>query len=251
MTILLTAGLTFIAIFPAIWVDPINTVTKIFMDGIEGKGFVDGPHASLLQNKFLYYYEILFIKSLASTFILGVVSILLVIKEKNKLLKSIFFVFSTYIIYYFAVMSIPSKEMTRYTAVALPFFVFMASYSIYKFFEILKWNKIYISIFLLLVVGYYAMTYYVYYPNFSTYHTDLVGGMPGYAKMRKPYNDGEYYLQVAQYLNTQDSPRESVIISKSDNKDASFRFAYLGTTHTAIPKNLKYKNLYYVVDYEK
>lgn len=251
ITILLTAGLTFLVIFPAMWVDPINTFTKIFTDGIESKGFVDGPHASILQNKFSYYYEILFIKSLGSTFIFGLISILLIIKEKNSLIKTIHFIFLAYIIYYFGIMSIPSKEMTRYTAVAFPFFVFLSSYSLYKIFEFLKWNKIYVGLVSVMLIAYYALTYFVYYPSFSTYHSDLIGGMPGYAKIRKPYNDGEYYLQVAQYLNSLDDPRSSVLVTKSDNKDASSRFAYLGTSYTNLPSNARYKHLYYAVDFDE
>lgn len=73
--------------------------------------------------------------------------------------------------------------------------------------------------------------------------------MPGYAKIRKPYNDGEYYLQVAQFLNSLDDPRSSVLVTKSDNKDASSRFAYLGTSYTNLPSNAKYKHLYYAVDF--
>jgi len=243
---------TIFFVFPAMWVNPILAIQNIFTSGIEGKGFIDGPHQSILDNRFLYYYEILFIKSLGLTIILTMISLVLINKEKNQKLKTVFYTFGFYIVYYFLVMSIPSKQMTRYVTIAMPFLLFLSTYAFYKIIQTIKQQK-YLYTLLAFLVIYYAVTLYCIFPNFSTYHTDLLGGMNGYAKMKKPLNDGEFYLQAAEFLNNYagNDVRNSIMISKSDNKDASFRFAFLGQTHTQITKDKKFARVFYAIDYDE
>lgn len=240
-------------LMPLMWIDPVNTIKKIFELGVEGKGFTDGPHASILQYKVTYYFELFFVKSLGLTFISFVVGIPLFLKEKNRTYKYVLSVAMVYVFYYFLVMSIPSKQMTRYTSLVYPFAILVSSYSIYRLFEWVNKYK-YGQKFLILIIGlYYLVSLQMFYPNFSAFHTDLLGWMPGYSKIRKPYNDGEFYLQVAQYINSDENinPRETVLVVTEGNKDVSASFGFLGTTYSGEikEKDKKYSHLFYATDY--
>lgn len=251
---ILTFGfcVTSIIIFPAMWIDPINTINKILVLGVEQKGFVDGRHNSFLNNKYSYYYEILFIKSLGLTFVFFLLSFRYIKLKNNGAISLISKVFIAFIIYYFVIMSIPSKQMTRYVTIAFPFVSFLAGYSIYNFISSFK-NKYLKLISVVLLVIYYFINLAIYFPNFSAFHTDILAGTSGFARYKKPFNDGEYYLQVAQYINSKhgNEAKNINLVTYSDNKDASFRFAFLGKSYTNTPNNISNSLLYYAVDYDE
>lgn len=257
-----TSILSFIAIaiifiiFPAMWVDAITTINKIFTTGIEDRAFVDAPHGTILGHKFTYYYEVLFVKSAGLTIISFFISIFVIVKNKIYKKYPILLFSALYFVYYCSVMSIPSKEMTRYSSVVYPYILMVSSYGIFLFFNNPR-IKQYIKILaIVLLTTYYSLITYVIYPNFSSFHSELIGGYTGYSNFRKPYNDGEHYLQVGQYINKigGKDAYEYALITGEANKDISVKLGFLGQTYSGdIPSDVKakkrFKKIYHVTDY--
>jgi len=253
LVLILTSIASLFILFPYMFLDPIGVIGRIFSEGVEDKGFIDGAHPSILQFKVTYYFEIFFVKSLGITFITFLTSLYLVFKEKDRNYKFILITLLTYVFYYFLMMSVPSKQMTRYMSVAYPFIIFVSSYSIYRLY-LWTLTKKYLTWLLLGALSIYFLTItYMMYPVYSAYHTELLGGMRGYSEIRKPYNDGEYYLQVAEYLNSYPGikPHETVLIITEGNKDASAKFGFNGTTYSGkiSEPDKKYSSLFYATDF--
>jgi|694.fasta_scaffold02523_14 hypothetical protein len=243
--------LTFLILFPAAWFNPIGIFSKMRESGIDNIAFKDGPHRSILQNKYLYYYEIFFIKSLGLTFISLFAGLWLIFRKKvqNNNLKNLLLWAGLYILYYCFVLSFPSKQMTRYTLLMYPFALLISSYAIYTLFNYLNKKWFYAAI---LIGLYYVLILQSIYPVFSTFHSDLIGEYPGYAKIGTIYNDGEHYLQVGQYLNTvggMDAYNYALVLP-SANKDMSVGNAFVGHTFVKnIRGDKKFKYVYIAPDY--
>ena len=248
--ILSTSISTFIVLFPSMWVEPINTLKKIYSLGLEHTGFYDGKHRSIIDNKFTYYYEIFITKTTALTIISLLGSFYFIRKEKSKITKSILVVAILYIIYYITIMSFPSKEMMRYILVVYPFAILLSSYFIYNIFKISsKTVKIFLTIFIFI---YFTAWAWILYPDFSTIHSDLLGGYTGYSHINKLYNDGEHYLQIARYMNNtyKDKAYDYAIVVTADNRDVSVQQGFLGNAaykDSLIKKD--YAKLFYTVEY--
>ncbi|TXI35451.1 MAG: hypothetical protein E6Q58_00235 [Niabella sp.] len=245
----LTSILIFYLITPSMWANPIKRIMTMDEQGLENIAFVDGPHRSILKNKALYYYEILFVKTLGLSFIALISSIYLIIKEKNKQFKSIYLFLMLYVVFYFAVMSIPSKQMTRYLTIVYPFILFGTAYTLSFVYERLTRNLRAVSVALIAI--YYSIITYMIYPAFSSFTTELIGGYPGYARLSAIYNDGEHYMQVGQYLN-QTGGKDAynyALILPTGNKDVSVP-GFLGTPFTnKVRGDKKFQSVFVAVDY--
>ncbi len=253
--ILLTSFvLTIFVFFPAMWVNPVGTVQNIFISGVEEKGFTDGPHPSILKSQYTYYYEILFIKSAGLTIISIIVSGIFIVRRKLFKSVPVLTLAVSYFFYYFTIMSIPSKQMTRYTSIVYPFIIMISSFGIYLLLRHFRKNKAILFSIIGAIALYYAVIFFSIYPNYSSFHSDLLGGYNGYSKIRKPYNDGEHYLQVGQYLNQigkKDAYDYALIVTEG-NKDISVKLGFLGQTYAGkIPSeiNKKFKKIFYATDY--
>lgn len=243
--------ITFIVLFPAAWFDPVGIFSRIRESGIDNIAFKDGPHRSILKNKYLYYYEIFFVKSLGLTFISLLISLWIIFKKKihSDNLKSLMFWAGLYILYNCFVLSFPSKQMTRYTLLIYPFALLFSSYTLYSLFEYLKKKWKYAAV----IIGlYYVLVLQSIYPVFSTFHSDLIGEYPGYSRIGTIYNDGEHYLQVGQYLNDiggKDAYNYALVLP-SANKDMSVGNAFVGHTFVKnIQGDKKFKYVYIAPDY--
>ena len=250
LIVLFVSFLTFFLFFPAMWVRPFWVVQDIINSGVKDTAFGDKRGFSFTKSPYLYYYEMLFIRSTGLIIISFVASLFLVFKEKSKPLKELLFLLLLYVIYYNFVMSFPSKLKDRYITNVLPFFVGFSSYALYKLYVYLSKKKTALYFYRFFLVFYLGMTFYVYYPNFSAYHTDLLGGYAGYSKLAKIRNRGEFYLQVSQYLNKRDGSKayEKAVVSPRGESDRSFK-GYLGTVFTSESFIKKGSASYYVADY--
>lgn len=255
LTFILIIVATFILLFPASWLSPLDIIYKMRKDGIDNIAFKDGPHRSILQNKYLYYYEILFVKSLGLTMISFAAGIIILLRNKikdkvfrNFLLMSLFYIF-----YYFFILAFPSKQMTRYTVIAYPYVIALSSYAVYVFFNWISNKSFNLKLsFIGLVALYYILILQAIFPIFSSFHSDLLGEYAGYSKIGKIYNDGEHYLQVGQYLNEIGGADayDYALILPSDNKDVSAAYAFLGQTYVfSIKGDKKFKNVFIAPDY--
>ncbi len=237
-------------ITPSMWVHPIKRLDQIFNQGIENTAFEDGPHRTILKIKSLYYYEILFVKTLGLS-ILGIItSFFFIRKEQNSKIKSIFIMTITYTIFYFMVMSFPSKQMTRYLAVIYPFILFASAYSIYFIYSKLQNTKR--TIFIAGISIYYFLILFITYPAPSTFISEFLGGYKGYSNLSAIYNDGEHYMQVGQYLNKlgQKDAYDYALVVPSGNKDVSVQPGFLGTVFVnSVKGDKKFKNIFIAVEY--
>lgn len=239
--------ITFYTIFPASWVDPINILFKIYHNGVSDRGFSDAPHASILNVRFLYYYEIFFTKTLGLNIIMLIYGLYYFYKNVNKNTKyNYLFLYSlVFFIYYFLIMSFPTKQLTRYTAIAYPFiFIFIAN----GYYSLFSKTNLYKRVLLVFIVIYYSITFYSIYPNFSTFHSEFLGGYKNYFNYKRIINDGEHYLQAGDYLNNKYKKQayNLALVTTEGNKDVSVKYAFLGETFTGkIPNNSKnYTNIY-------
>lgn len=239
------------AFWPALWVAPFHVIEDVYHSGIRDRAFGDNPSPSLTNNKYLYYYEMFFLRSTALVFIGYIGSVLLLVLNKVKTDKFLLWVSVLFVPYYAFVMAIPSKQIDRYAAVLFPFAVLAASYFYYYIYTKLKKRShkiIYISALIL----YLFTIQWIYYPNYSSPISELFAGPWGYSHFDKMKNRGEFYLQVTEYLNKKDGhdSYNKALVVPHGGKDLSAK-GYLGSVYTddgLIPGG-KQKADYYAPDY--
>jgi len=100
------------------------------------------------------------------------------------------------------IMSVPSKHVDRYLTTIYPFITFTSSVTIYYLLKTFTTKVRFLSIAIIII--YYLITYYSYYPNVSGYYSEFIGGQKGLYKIMRVKNRGEYYLDVIKYLNKKD-----------------------------------------------
>ena len=248
--LLLIAFIFFIALWPAIWVRPLYVLENIYSSGVGDHAFGDKPAPSLTSNKYLYYYEMLFTRSLGLTFLAFFASIFFIFKEKSKNIKLIYYINFAFVIYFAYIMAIPNKQIDRYTANLYPFVIICSTYFIYYLSKNLPKIGNYILFSFLLL--YYGFLLWAYYPNFSAYHTDLVGGPMGYSKLAAVRNRGEFYMDLIRFLNEKDGDdaRKKNLVVPRGEKDRSTR-GYLGSvfTHDGLVPEGRDAVDYYAPDY--
>ncbi len=250
---LVVAIIVSFAIFPALWVNPQNTLQEIFNNGIDNQGFSEEPEGSIFNNKWLFYLEILFSKTLGLTLILTILGIATVRLEKNTKLKNFVYICIAYILYYFVIMSIPTKQMNRYTVVIYPFLLVISSYGFHYLIEILKKRKLIKVAIITFIFAYYAIVIYMLHPNYGSFYSEFIGGYNGYTKIRKPFNDGEHYMDVAKYLNRIGGKNayDYALVVKGANRINSTRNNFLGKTfNEEFLSSDKSKRLFYALDYD-
>ncbi|PIR43569.1 hypothetical protein COV24_01970 [candidate division WWE3 bacterium CG10_big_fil_rev_8_21_14_0_10_32_10] len=238
----------FIILWPAMWVAPFKTIHDMFDKGVLETGFGGGMGDSLSGIKFLYYYEMFFIRSTGLEFVFFLLSILFLFKSKNKKIKYLLISSLIIIFYYNLIMIIPSKLKDRYLVPIMPYFLLLSSYSMYYIYNL--FSKKYAKAFLFIIFSYFALTLYSYYPSFSAYHTDLFGGYTGFAKINMIKNRGEFYLAPMQYLNKLDKSEaynKNVIVPASE-RDRSTK-GYLGTVYTSAGLIPRGTPDYFLVEY--
>lgn len=252
LVILAMGFFTMFILWPSLWVNFIGTFQKIYKDGIKGDAFNATPAPTILNITYLYYPEILLLRTTALTFISTVIAYFVVWKEKNKTLKSVVLINLLFIVYYFGIMTIPDKKLDRYINNVFPSVAISAAYSYYYILNFLHKRKkqVLSGIFLALLIFYYGINLYVYFPNFSAIHSEFFGGLSGYSKFIKVKNRGEYYLDAIMYLNKKDGIHaDKILIVPSGGKDKSAK-GYPGRIFTDDKQiNNNGKANYYLPEY--
>ena len=229
--------LTFFVVNPFMWVAPVWGLRKIYFDGVVGTGF-SGSHPKVLFTNIphLYYLETAFLRVtplVFLAFLFTTVYFFLNIKKhyKNNFLVSIVI----YFLFYYLLLSIPLKLKDRYLFELIPPLVLVATYGISIVYQKLR-TKLKI-IFIILYVIYIAFITYTYFPVYSFYHTELIGGVGGlYSMGFIPTNRGEWYAQAAFYLNKKDTlPEEKIVLmGGSGGLIKTFSQFYYGTTYAEL-----------------
>jgi len=202
LTIIVTSIVIFYALFPAMWVDPKMILQKIIEEGGQDTAFGDVADYPFFTNKYLYYYEMFLTRSLGLTFITFVTSLTLFAKTKSKNTKLLLITAVLFIIYFCLIMSFPSKLKDRYLITAFPFFTLVSSFSIY--YVLAHAKKLKLILITLVISTYYLIILFAYFPTYSAFYSDLLGGISNYSKHNLIINRGEYYLTMINYLNEKD-----------------------------------------------
>lgn len=229
---LISIGVFYI-LFPAMWISPITVITKMYNEGIRDNAFNSEGAGTITNIKALYYLEVFFYRTLPTTFISFILSLHLMWKTKVFKDHRRFFIISLVALIFLIVMlTIPEKIKDRYLFNMLPFFLLFSSITFYFIWN-LK-NSIIRGLILYSVVFMYILTAYRYYPVYSFYHSDLIGGAYGLEKFNLPVpNRGEYYAQAAQYLNRlSPDPHNKITILDHREQTRTFSPFFYGTTYT-------------------
>ena len=235
---LLVIAVTFYILFPSMWVEPIWTIKKIINEGILETAFDSSGADTITGIKYMFYPEIILIRSLP-TFFFGLIGgIVLTLKNiKNQKYKSyISFLLWTlfFIVFNITILSIPEKIKDRYLINLYPPMAILVSLFWYKSIEakqkIVKYSVTGIFVF------FYILTAYKYHPVYSFYHSELVGGPGGIEKLGLPIkNRGEFYAQAALYINKHDSnPTVRNVLLSHREQMRTFAPFFLGKTFTSL-----------------
>lgn len=237
----------FFIFFPALWVHPILTLQKMYLDGIQDTAFANDGDDTLSNIPKLFYIESLFLRTLPSTFILFFVGIYGLFKQKSSSKKSFLIFNLLFLLFNLIVLSIPSKTIDRYLINFLPSFIFIAAFGIYKILAI-KSKPIFFII-CILIIGWYLVTFARYYPVYSFYYTDLIGAQPGLSKLNFSIkNRGEYYAQAAQYINQTDPDAitKNAVVTES-TRVITFSPFFYGSTYPDIKELPEGRSAAYVI----
>ena len=223
----LSALLTFILVFPAMWVTPVEVVLKLYraiFTAINEDSTITS--SSPLLNLF-FYDLVLFYKMSPITYLIFVFSIFkLPFTSMFKQLKWVLVL----IIFYWLVLTLSVKKIDRYAIVMFPFILLLAS----SYVSILRisYQKLLIGLCLI----YTGVVVYFYYPVYSSYYSFLFGGTNVALTLGIYDNSGEYYAQAAKYLNTKDRNTQILVPYNTD----TFKYFSSGITLFAPTRNVDY-----------
>lgn len=239
-------SVTFVVVNPFMWVAPLWGIRKIWKQGVVNTGFGGGMPDTITDSKYLFYIETAFLRTSPLVFLAGAAGIAIVIwylthKRKTPLLLRASFL---YLFLYVLLLTVPSKLKDRYYVEIMPVFVVFAAYGFYRLLELKR--KLLTGFIVLVYIVIHVSIIYRYYPAYSFYHTELVGGPKGYFSLGiRPTNRGEWYAQAAQYLNTYSSkPEGKNALMGNESLVKTFSQFFYGTTYAelgAIPDNKGYK----------
>jgi len=235
----LIAGLVFFALFPAMWVVPLDTLRRIIYDGVLDTGvsggfnhFVNGMRVR--DPGFSFYFLVLkyrltpVMQFLLIFFV--IYSLYIFLSKKNNKLKQkeeipgiVLLSFLFFLIYFAAFISL-KKKTDRYMSPIYPFLVFIAAYGFCKFIDLMRRRekKIYYVILKILfsagvLVGsaYYVWNISTIKPYFMAYYNPLWGGIKK-AKDEIYLNQGGIgVFEIAEYLHSLNLPENTEIAARS------------------------------------
>ena len=206
--------ITFFALFPAMWVAPVNTISKL-LDSIFHAVGDDPRRAQLNFYVNLFYYPLILLFKLSPLlFILFNYSL-----QNYKKIKS--FEFNVLIVTFFSYLlflSISDQKIDRYSLVFFPVVALVSSIFVAK----LEERYIYVYASFSVLFAFFVFTFYSY--QFSAYYNPLLGGTASALKFGVYENGGSYFNEAAFYLNNQ-NVKDSVLVP--DNYEA-FSYFYFG-----------------------
>ncbi len=227
----LIATIVFVALFPSMWVRPYWTIREIINEGIVDTAFSSEGEVTISGIKKLFYLEFIFLRNLPSTFLLMIAGLFIGLRKfmKHKvdeIDKFVLYSGIAYVVLNIAILTIPDKAKDRYISNFYPSLILISSYAFYYFYKYSQKAKI-ASIAILFII--YTVTLYRYYPAYSYYFTDLVGGPGGVEALGVPVkNRGEYYAQAAQYINKidPDAPNRNAVLTHREQIKTFAPFFY-------------------------
>lgn len=233
---------TVYAFFPAMWLHPFDVLKVMYKEGIVETGFSGGAGATFTQISEIFYLEKLFLRSTVVLIISFLASFALLHKERKKDLRSFLILCVAFIFYFNVVMIIPDKLKDRYLTTIYPFVFVLSSYGLYYLAKVSKKTKLLI----MLLLVYYSLSIFSYFPNMSAYHTDALWGYRGINDINIIKNRGEFYVSAIRYLNKIDGDKayERSVLVTSSQRDHSAA-GYLGSVYVEEGTIWNGSNAYY------
>ena len=248
----LTMVVTFVVVSPYMWVSPLQSLNKIYVDGILETALDDSGGLSLSKQPYLYYLEQSFYRLAPYTFVLYLLGIFLIVKNyvQKKPQSRLYLAVLIYFIVYYLALSIPSKLKDRYLVELIPSYIIFATYAFTAIYNSLAKTG---RIVMLTIVGLLILlNLYRYYPVYSFYFTDFVGGPAGIEKLGLPVtNRGEYYIQAALYINEKDGAVDDNVYFLNDAKLPTFSTAFIGKAYADVGNLEDNAQVHYVVGHKR
>lgn len=232
---ILISSLVFYILFPAMWVAPRWILKKIVVEGIMDTAFDSGGGESAIKIKALYYLETFFYRSLPTTFVAftaGIIFFIVNRKKYNSTKRNIFYWVFGYLLFNIVILTIPEKTKDRYLINLYQPMLFISSLAFYELsklsFKLVKHVTVVLTVFI------YAFALYRYYPAYSFYYTELIGGPSGITKLGMNIkNRGEYYAQAAQYINRKSKAEETNAVITHREQIRTFSPFYYGKLYAS------------------
>jgi len=239
----LIVTITFVAVWPSMWVQPLNTL-KLYFSGITTEATAVDPHITnpahfavsthtifgqQTYNPGWYYYPLVLAFRLSPVvFVFGLVEVFWGVWEfwKKRKLTSTFFLI-LYVLSFLILLSVPAKKLDRYILPILPFFCILAAYGLIKTFAWFKIKRYLVSA-VIVFTAFTVFTLASLHPDYGLYFSPLFGGIKTGLKFDSDYWWGEGYKKAADYLNQKEGA-ENLIIGVLD--DRSFKPFFDGVTH--------------------
>lgn len=207
---------SFFVFWPAMWVNPIESVNLFLFKGVEGVGLNEGHGHIWFGVETLdpgpLFYPIAFIARYSMFIVLmSVFGIFLLIKNFRKVKESDtnFLYWISFITFYFVMLTLVSKKLDRYLLPTIfPFAVF-AAYWIKTYF-----SKSVLAVLFGLFVIFRMVILYGLHPNYLAYYSQLVGGMEDGRSLIEP-KWLIAYDKVAKFFNEKDD-REKIKVAIAD-----------------------------------
>ena len=196
-------GIVFI-FFPATWVSPVQTLTRIFMEaervGIR-KGHDQIFFGSYTIDPGVAFYPVIFFLKTSPMLLIG---FFLFLKNVFKKTNSFVFLSATFYLGYMGAMTFSSKKIDRYI---IPVFPLLAIFSLFGYENVLpkKYQKPVFALYICLLLGFN----FAFHPYQFTYTTPLVGSAKNAHAIvaQKPFGIGIPALKEKILSNYGDYPK--------------------------------------------
>lgn len=177
ITLLLISMVTFVVLFPAMWVDAWNVILYMY-DGIERVGVRKGHNQIVLGNATrdggIIFYPLVFLVKSSPFLLAGILLFLAKLKKIPGDLKRLVLYMGIFFLGYFIVMTISTKKIDRYFIPVYPYFGMLVAL---LFDEIKKaWKNVIVRVSVLMLFI-FSMIYPIFslYPYYFTYTNPLLG----------------------------------------------------------------------------
>jgi len=208
----------FVLLFPAMWVAPIDTLSRIIHDGVLDTG-VSGSFNHYLNNTMtedpgiFFYVKVLAFRITPFThFLILVYFVFLLIslfRKKLKLIPELSILSLFFSALYFLVFTCLQKKTDRYMSSIYPFLALISAYSFSILIDFLKNLRVgkKIKNFFVLFIFVISFTYYVWNiftlkPYFLAYYNHVLGGIDRAQKEMYLNQGGIGVFEISEYLDS-------------------------------------------------
>ncbi len=200
---LLITLVTFILLFPAMWVQPVEVVGRIIGDtiytGSVGRNNIEGP---------LFYSYAFFMRTSPLLILSFLGGLFVLIKRYKKLpqkTRLVLVLSGLFVFFYFLMMSLAAQKMDRYLLTIYPFIAIIASFGVVSL--LASFESKHALVLGMVIICQFAFALY-YTPYFTTYYNPLLGGRETASKLWRVESTGQLYPEVAKWVNSHDNPYE-------------------------------------------